>query len=53
MGLEALIVLLFFLMPGILADEVFRFLLWRRDPTKDTRFIWGCGFRWIPATHSD
>jgi uncharacterized protein DUF6338 len=44
MGLEALIVLLFFLMPGLIADSIFRFALWRRDAGKDDRLIRGLYF---------
>jgi hypothetical protein len=31
-GLEALLILFFFVLPGLMADTVFRFLLWRPEP---------------------
>lgn len=44
MGLEALIVLLFFLVPGLIADSLFRFLLWRRGTDKEDRILRGLYF---------
>lgn len=44
MGLEALLVLLLFLAPGLLADAVYRFLLWRSDPEETIRLTRGVLF---------
>lgn len=41
MGIEALVVLLLIVSPGFLADSLYRFLLWRPDPSEQIRISRG------------
>lgn len=39
MGIEAVVVLLLLLLPGILGDRLYRFLLWRREPSGESKIV--------------